>query len=657
MKFILFYPMPTTRKVSVDSVQLFSRKFRWRIFLLMCVFPFLSANFAESDDPRFGIIEQKLTDLSATVPGLNNKVELSVNGVSLQEFIRALAITNNLNVSVEPSLDMKIYDNFSDVTVNNVFLFLCKRYDLDIAFIGNIMVFSKYVPPAPVVIPYSPRLPLIAWNPSLQLVSLDLKNDSLPLVARELTRKTGTNVVFAPELSGKMLNGYIQEQTLSDALDKLAFANDLKITQADTNFFLIEPLVKQPAAQGNARNTNETKAPALPAGTKMGIADGLISIDAVNAPIGELVYSVSSQLKKEYFLYTELKGTSTLSIQNATYEQFLDNVLNATDYTYRRKDSVYFIGDRNLEGLRVTHLYVLQFRTADKIPDYIPAEMKKGVEVKAFPDLNAVILSGSEPRILEIENFLAVIDQVVPMVLIEVIIMDVNKSHTVAAGIQAGIGTPPANNGSITPGVDVTLNSDAINNLIAGINGFGFLNIGSVTPDFYMRLHALEEDGMLKIRSTPKLATLNGSEAKMSIGRTEYYLERTTNIIGTQNPQTQITNTYKPLNADFSLAITPMVSGDEQVTLSISVKQSTFTKRVTDDGPFGTTERSFESIVRVKNQEMIMLGGLEEESTNESGKGTPGISRIPVLKWLFGQRSKTKSKTRLSIMIRPTVIY
>jgi type IV pilus assembly protein PilQ len=143
----------------------------------------------------------------------------------------------------------------------------------------------------------------------------------------------------------------------------------------------------------------------------------------------------------------------------------------------------------------------------------------------------------------------------------------------------------------------------------------------------------------------------------MSIGTTEYYLEQTTNIIGSQNPQTQVTNTYKPLNADLSVSITPMVSGDEQVTLSISVKQSTFTKRVSDTGPFGTTQRSFESVVRVKNQQMVLLGGLEEEAETESGKGAPLLSRLPFFKWIFGLHSKTKSKTRLSVLIRPTVMY
>jgi type II secretory pathway component GspD/PulD (secretin) len=54
---------------------------------------------------------------------------------------------------------------------------------------------------------------------------------------------------------------------------------------------------------------------------------------------------------------------------------------------------------------------------------------------------------------------------------------------------------------------------------------------------------------------------------------------------------------------------------------------------------------------------MIMLGGLEENQTNNSGSGLPFLSRIPILRWFFGSRTKTKSKSKLTIFIKPTVIY
>jgi type IV pilus assembly protein PilQ len=633
-------------------------KFLWRRFIywipLLLLIPVIASFTPDPPEDRFKALEDKLKALTAQVPGLSNKVDLAVNGVSIQEFVRGLAVANNLNVSVEPSLDTKLYDNFSGVTVTDVFIFLCSRYELDLKFIGNIIVFVKYVPP-PVVQTVTRRMPIITINPVNKNLNLDLKNDSLSLVARELTRITGSNVVFAPELTGKMLNGYFTDQPLAAALEKIAFANELKITASGDNYYMIERGDKSNAQQ--AQNGNKNRNNNLPANTILNTDNGLISVDANAAPIGELVHAVSAALKLQYFLFSDLKGTTTVSLRDATFEQFLSNVLNATDYTYRKKDGVYFIGDRNIEGLRITKLVQMKYRTVEKVVDYIPADLKKGVDAKAFPDLNGIILSGSEPRIQEIESFLREIDRVVPMVLVEVIIMDVSNTSTVAAGIQTGVGRPPANQGSITPGVDVTLNSDAINALISGINGFGVLNLGFVAPNFYARLTALETQGMLKIRSTPKLATLNGSEAKMSIGRTEYYLEQTNNLVTGQTPQFISTNVFKPITADFSLSITPMVSGDEQVTLAISVKQSSFTQRVSETGPPGTTQRSFESVVRVRNEEMVLLGGLEESNINEAASGTPFLSRIPGLKWLFGSRSKTKSRTKLSVLVRPTVIY
>ena len=62
-------------------------------------------------------------------------------------------------------------------------------------------------------------------------------------------------------------------------------------------------------------------------------------------------------------------------------------------------------------------------------------------------------------------------------------------------------------------------------------------------------------------------------------------------------------------------------------------------------------------MMRVKNQEMILLGGLEQNSTNESGSGIPFLSRIPIIKWFFSSRSRSKSDNKLAVFIRPTVIY
>ena len=62
-------------------------------------------------------------------------------------------------------------------------------------------------------------------------------------------------------------------------------------------------------------------------------------------------------------------------------------------------------------------------------------------------------------------------------------------------------------------------------------------------------------------------------------------------------------------------------------------------------------------MIRVKNGEMILLGGLEKKRKSDSGSGVPILSRIPILKWFFSSRKKDKSKSKLHILIRPIVTY
>lgn len=618
---------------------------------------------------RFDLLDEKLTQLSKNYPGLNEKVELSVNGVSIQDFIRAIGTNNNLNVTVEPTLDIKVSSNFKKVTAKDVFMFLCRKHDLEITFIGPIMSFSKFIPPVPQVKGPQRKLINVKYENTANLLSYDLNSDTLGNVTKEITKQSGKNIIFTPELSGKIVSGFVQNAPFNNAIEKLAFSNDLKISISPDDFYILEKKTQNtdPAKGNTDQNTLGTFGQSKPKDEPtvkqegMSLSDGLITLDIQNQPISDLVYKISKGLNKSYFLFSELKGNTTIKIENETYDNFLKLLFNGTDFTFKKEAEIYLFGDRNLEGLRQSKLITLKNRTIEKIMEFIPVELKKGIDIKLFEDLNGIIVSGSQPRIDELETFLRQIDLVVPLVHIEVIIADVRKSNTLSAGISAGLGTKPANptNGVLVPQVDLSLNSSSINNLISGINGLGIINLGNVTPNFYITLKALEQQGVLKLRSTPQIATLNGHEAKLSIGKTEYYLEVQNQLVNSSTVQQNLLQSqqYKPVNADLSLTIDPQVSGDEQITMTIHVKQSSFTERISNTAPPGTINRNFESLVRIKNGEMIMLGGLEENSTSHSGKGLPGISRIPILRWIFGDRTKTKSENKLTIFIKPTIIY
>jgi len=624
---------------------------------------FISTFFLGNAQDRFAILEQKLFEMSKNTPGLSQKLEMSVNNTAIQDFIRGIGISHSLNVTVDPNIDIKINNNFAGVTVQEMFLFLCRKYELDISFIGPIISFSKYIPPITPTKTVTKKINIFYQDVG-ELLSFDLSNDTLSAVTKEITKQSKKNIVFSPDLSNKIVSGFVQSAPFDNALDKLAFSNDLKITLTPDSFYLVEKAVKNPASNGTPNSTgsnlvNNTNATKNPQGLTANLVNGLLTVEGQNIPISDIVSQVSGILKQDYFLFNELKGNTTVSVKNASYDDFLKNLFNGTAYTFKKEGEVYLFGDRNIEGLRVSRLVQLKNRTITKIMDFMPAELKKDVDIKVFPDLNGLILSGSQPKINEIQAFLREIDLVVPVVYIEVMIVDVQKSNTFAAGISAGLGTKPAvTGGSVIPVSNYTVNANSINNIVSSITSFLPLNLGMVTPNFYAVINAMESQGVVKIRSTPQLATLNGSEAKMSIGQQEYYLEVNNSLVqNVGNNNILQAQNYKSVSADLALTIDPQVSGDEQVTMKIGVKQSSFTARISPTAPPGTITRDFQSTIRVKNGEMIMLGGLEDKESNETGSGLPLLSRIPIIKWFFSNRTRAKKDNKLTLFIRPTIIY
>jgi type IV pilus assembly protein PilQ len=73
--------------------------------------------------------------------------------------------------------------------------------------------------------------------------------------------------------------------------------------------------------------------------------------------------------------------------------------------------------------------------------------------------------------------------------------------------------------------------------------------------------------------------------------------------------------------------------------------------------PPNATKQTFESVIRVQNGEVVLLGGLDKKQNNNSGEGVPFLARIPIIKWFFSSRTKNKRKYKMHIIIRPTISY
>ncbi len=306
-------------------------------------------------------------------------------------------------------------------------------------------------------------------------------------------------------------------------------------------------------------------------------------------------------------------------------------------------------------------------QSAGAITSLFPDNVLEGLDIKMDVELNGFIVSGPGTNVEKFKNFITYIDKPVPVILLDVMILEVSKTATLDAGLELGVGTEatqnsgvafPGTNGRVSgAGFDKIVKNEDFKKIIGGFKGFSSLNLGRLGPNFYVDLRAQETNGNLKILSTPKLSTLNGHKAYLSSGETTYYQVVNQSFIGSQNPSsTEITN-YLPIDAELAIEFKPYVAGNGQITLDIQVIQSSFGTRIDENAPPDINSRRFSSIIRMHENDVAILGGLEDKIKSEAGTGIPLLSKIPVLKWLFSRRTRTDSKSKLNILIKPTVFY
>ena len=682
--------------------------------LLFCQF-----SFGQKDTDRIQELTTILDSLSVTIPGLNKKVDFSLSDTELPVFIKAIAKENKLNVSINPSLQqIRVSQNFTDARVKNVLIHLCKEYNLTIDALGTILSIKKHT------IPFVSRNIEAKYNKEADLFSIDLQNDTLFIAFKKITDITGKNLVFAPGIGNQKISSYIKDKPFKSAIDKIAFANNLSVTNTKDNYYLFES-----ATSPNQKGITDTKRqkPARYSNSNFyfKVQDSIkqiLDVDFENIAIASIIKDIGLDLGINMFTSSPLisVGNATVKANNITYAVLLTKILENTTFSYKKINNIYYFGAEDQSSLLGAVVVPLEHRSieimnapiqsntgsfnsnqsvensntgfnnsnynnnrsytnsantnnssannrstfqnfsnqSEAILGLIPKKITEGLEITTDVEQNAFIVHGNAQKIEVFKSFLKKIDKAVPVILIEVMIIEVTNSNSVTSGLELGIGeAPTTNKGGLFPSADIKLGAASLNKIIGGFNGFGSLNIGKVMPNFYAKLQALETNGNLKIRSTPKLSTLNGHQATLTRGETTYYAVTRRDVIGSQNPQTSEIKNYYPIDANLSIGIRPLVSGDDNITLSINVTQSDFNgDRIDPEAPPGMNSREFTSIIRVKDKDVIILGGIEESASNNSGSGVPFLARIPIIKYLFSKRVRTASKSKLSVLIKPTII-
>jgi len=439
---------------------------------------------------------------------------------------------------------------------------------------------------------------------------------------------------------------------------------------------------------------------------------GLITARLERGNVREIITTICEQRKLNYFFISSVDLQTSIFVRDVTFETLLAVMFAGTPYSYYMSNGIYIFGSASgatgtgaaggqsgpeggggpSSGARrpggasggapgtgdtgggtqgpswsgsggtgsffTAKAIPLNNRSVSKVDELIPDQLKQGLQIKPLPDLNSIIVCGDQRQVARLEDFLNGIDKSIKLVTIEVIIVDATKSFSQEVGLNMGIGQSPApkTSGTLSPGINMSFNANSVNNIIGSMNGFGSVNLGHVGPDFYLSLKALEDNGNLVVRSTPKLSTLNGHEAELKSGETQYYKEIQNTFMGTQNPMQTESYTWKSVEANMSVKITPFISTDNSITLDIEIEETEFLARIEQDAPPGTATRNFKSQIRVEDGEMVLLGGIDRNTSQRNTSGLPYIARVPILRWIFGSTTNSKEDHKLNVFIKPTLL-
>ncbi|RZU98604.1 pilus (MSHA type) biogenesis protein MshL [Spiribacter vilamensis] len=191
-----------------------------------------------------------------------------------------------------------------------------------------------------------------------------------------------------------------------------------------------------------------------------------------------------------------------------------------------------------------------------------------------------------------------------------------------------------------------------------------------VTPDgpFEATIKALDEQGDVMVLSSPRVSTLNNQKALIKVGTDSFFqtdVELTTETEDGET-STEVDPEFRSFFSGISLDVTPSIDGNGFVTLHVqpSVTDVTETTRSVDRGigPPAVFElassdvRQSDSIVRARNGDLIVIGGLMERREQSVDSAVPGIGRIPPFDLLFGRERNVSRKVELVILLRPTIV-
>ncbi len=286
------------------------------------------------------------------------------------------------------------------------------------------------------------------------------------------------------------------------------------------------------------------------------------------------------------------------------------------------------------------------------------------VDIQSDEATNALIITAGPDVVRRMKSIIRQLDIRRAQVLVESIIAEISNNTGREYSSQFVVGGKEGGSDDSVPiGVGNFGGASGIIGLfsgdpqtISGSLGDG-ISIGAGKDKgtrFAFLLKALSADAATNILSTPSIVTMDNQEAEIVIAQNVPFLTGsfTTGADGASNPF----QTVERQDVGITLKVTPQINEGNTIKLDINQEVSNVAQAATATGDIITNKRSISTSVLVEDGEILVLGGLIDDTLRDQVSKVPVLGDIPLLGWLFRSHSTTKEKQNLMVFMRPSIM-
>jgi len=350
----------------------------------------------------------------------------------------------------------------------------------------------------------------------------------------------------------------------------------------------------------------------------------------------EALSDMSAQTGVTIIADSTVAGFVTIELTDVPLEKALQLVLMSGGYSYVKIDDFYFVGAPDPKSpsfylIAKTESFKIQYLSVASIKELLPAIYEQYVKINGTS--NMLTITAPKNIIERFREDLKKIDIPSKSVKIQVVVTEVSEGVMKELGLE-----------SVEYEFDASesFNENWITVLKLALGTF------DLEADFFGTLLAkiklLENDQEAEITANPWIIVNDRMPASLYVG------ERQVVVLEAEGATSRI----ESIDAGVSLDVTPKIVGNDEIELTISPKISSFS----GDRLNGLLVRRNEltTTIYAKSGQTLMISGITIEKKSEGFQGIPLLSKIPLLRYLFGVGSEDDNKRELLIFITPTIL-